>query len=214
MTTAEREDPTAPSLRLHSEADLEDCRTLLGRLVRLDAGPVRLQVTTVGATIWARPLGVLLRRDLRAHLSVPDRTVDAGELLARLGSGPEVVLPDARDVDWHATLPPGVGWRLLDSVPTSALHGLLEQATRLVRAAADPAAAGDSLLQRDAVTVSDEHDEVTVGMREVAVLYRLGLLTASTPDELVRVSATGSWTRVAARHGTVYQRRGSALGLS
>lgn len=218
MTTAESTPPPVPggSLWCDSARDRDDLLTLLGRLVRLDAGPVRLQAPAggPGTTFWARPLGVLLRRDLGGRLSVPDRTVDAEALMARVGSGAEVVLPAARDSDWRATLPPRTGWRLLDSVPTAALVGLVEQAARLVRAAADPASAGDALLQRDAVTVSDEHDEITVGMRAVTVLHRLGLLTASTPDELVRVGVTGSWTRVAARHGTVYQRRGSVLGLS
>lgn len=228
MTTAEPPagdivggtDPTAgavarrASLRLATERDREDCLMFLGRLIRLDGGPVRLTATPEGATMWARPLGVLLRRDVRGALDLPDRTVDATELLTQVEKGAAVTLPAERNGDWRATLPPPVGWRLLDSVPTAALSALLAQTARLVRAAADPGRAGDSLLQQDAMTVSDDQDEVTVGLREVTVLHRLGLLAGPTSGESVRVGVTPAWIRVAARHGTVYRRRAAALGLT
>lgn len=218
-------------LHPRAEADLTDCSTFLHRLVRLDpSGLVRVQRSGEYVTFWAQPLGVVLRHDVRADTSAADRTVAAAALLAavddaavgtsRLGpaiDGSAVVripLPMSRDVDWRGSLPPRRGWSALDAVPVAALRGLAGRAGDLVRAHPDPAAAAESLLDQEALRVSGGAETVLVPLRTVAVLSRMGFLGADGASTApVRVACTPSWARLAARHGTVYQRR-TGVGLS
>lgn len=191
--------------------DLADCCTLLVRLIRLDAaGVVRLQHAGNHVTLWAQPLGVVVRREVRARLGVADRTVSAAELLAAVDdpAGGSVRLPLPNERAWRVSLPPRTGWSILDEVPVEVLQKLADNAGRLVRAAEDPAAAGESLLDQEAVRVSRGAEEVVLPMRVVTVLNRMGFLGPHGQlADVVRVACTPTWTRVAARHGTAYERR-------
>lgn len=205
-------------LRPDGREDLTDCRTLLTRLVRLDStGLVRLQRADGRVRLWARPLAVVVRRDVRAQLTVQDRTVSAAQLLAAVDtcSAGDVRLPAPRDEAWGVTLPPPrAGWSRLDAVPVDVLRNLADGAGRTVRAAADPAAAGKLLLDREILRVSRDTDEVVLPVRVVVVLNRVGFLGASGhAADVVQVACTSAWVRLAARHGTAYHRRG-APGLS
>lgn len=204
-------------LRPAGREDLTDCAAFLARLLRLDAAAlVRLQPAGDQMSIWGQPLGVVVRREIRAGLNVSDRTVSAAELLAALGplaTGP-TQLPAARDAAWRTTLPPRAGWSVLDAIPVGVLRGLADRAGQVVQGARDPTLAGEALLDQEALRVSHGGEEVVLAIRLIVVLIKTGLLGAGGQSaDLVRVAATPAWARVAARHGTVYQRR-SGLGLS
>lgn len=198
--------------------DLTDCSTLLTRLTRLDAaGLVRLQQTGDHVTLWAQPLGVVVRRQVRARMTVDDRTFLSVQLLAAVDCAADaaVQLPAPRDESWRVTLPPLAGWSALDAVPVRVVRHLAVGAGRVVRGARDPAAAGESLLDREALRVAHGADEVTLPVRVVVVLARMGFLGGyEHSEDAVRVACTPAWTRVAARHGTAYQRRGGLGRLS
>ena len=193
-------------------ADLTDCSTLLIRMLRLDAvGLVRLQQVGENVSLWAQPLGVVVRREIRARMTVGDRTVSAAELLTAVtaDTAGAVALPAPRDEAWRVTLPPRSGWSVLDSVPVQVIRDLADSAGRVVRAATDPVGAGESLLDQETLRVSQGGDVVVVPLRVVAVLNRMGFVGAEGHSaDVVRVACTPAWTRLAARHGTVYQRRG------
>ncbi len=203
---------TDAHLRPASEQDLTDSRTLLDRLLRLDPGAaVRLQDLSGTVSLWAQPLGVVVRRDVRGALDVGDRTVPGGALAVALAQAAACVrLPGGVDATWRVTLPPRAGWEPMDEVPARALRDLTREAGALVRSAADPAAAGETLLDQEALRVSAAGEQVVLTVRLVVVLSRLGFL-GGRPDEVVRIACTPAWARVAARHGTAYQRR-STLG--
>ena len=204
-------------LRARAPEDLTDCSVLLSRLTRLDAvGLVRLQQAGEFVTFWASPLEVVIRAEIRAQMNVGDRTMPAVELLAAVGApaGGSVRLPPARDAGWRVTLPPRAGWSDLDVVPAEVVRDLADSAGRAVRAAADPVIAGGSLLDQEALRVSGGGDEVVLPVRVVIVLHRLGFLGAATaPAAVMRVACSPAWIRLAARHGTAYQRR-NGLSLS
>jgi hypothetical protein len=62
--------------------------------------------------------------------------------------------------------------------------------------------------------VSHGTDEVVLPVRVVVVLERMGFLDGDGRSaDVVRVACTPAWIRVAARHGTAYQRR-AGRGLS
>lgn len=232
MTSRER------VLRPATAEDLADCAAFLARLVRLDdSALVRLQASAQQVTpaaarprvtsragrphvmLWAAPLGVVLRLDLRAAVHPPDTTVAAVALLAAVDAAAEpidVALPAARDGDWRRTLPPAQDWVPLDEVPADVVRRLADTAARVVREAADPETAGEALLDQQTLLVSAGEYEVSVPVRVVTALARMGFLGSEgsdLPADVVRIGCTPTWLRAAARHGTVYLRRGGD-GLS
>lgn len=207
---------TEAQLRLTSDQDLTDVRTLVDRLLRLDRlAVIRLQDAEGTVSLWAAPVGVVVRRDVRGSLDIGDRTVPGEALAAALAEqGARVRLPAGVDTTWRATLPPRAGWQPLDDVPAQALRALTHAAGARVREAADPVVAGESLLDQEALRVSTDDQQVVLTVRSVVVLGRLGFL-GDAPSEVVRVSCTPAWARIAARHGTAYQRRSTiGFGLS
>lgn len=200
----------APRLRLAGPEPLTDCQTLLGRLVAADpAALVRLQASGPSVAVWAQPLGVVVRRDITGTLDVADRTVAAADLWQRLRGNP-AELPAADDTAWRVSLPPRTGWELLDEVPVEALHQLALGAASLLPTATDPA----GLYDQTVLTVSAAAGAVSLRLRVVLALDRLGFLPADSTGEVARVACTPAWARVATRIGTAYQRRVSVgLGL-
>ena len=201
-------------LHLRGPEDLTDCSTLLNRLVRLDpTGLVRLQHDAEKVSLWAQPLNVVVRREVHGRMTVADRTVSAAAMLVAVDGPGSVLLPPPRDRAWTVTLPPRGGWAALDVVPVAELRQLTARAARVVREASDPSGAGESLLDQETLRVAGGTDEVVLPLRVVVVLTRLGFLgPAGQTVDVVRVACTPTWTRLAARHGTVYQRR-AGLGL-
>lgn len=202
--------PVSEQLHLAGPEPLTDCRTLLGRLVAVDpAALVRLQASGPRVSVWAQPLGVVVRRDITGTLDVADRTVGAAGLQRRLQHD-LADLPAADDTAWRVSLPPRTGWDLLDEVPVEALHQLAREAAALLPTAPDPA----GLYDQTVLTVSSAAGEVSLRLRVVVALDRLGFLPADPTGEVARVSCTPAWARIATRIGTAYQRRVSvALGL-
>ena len=218
------------SLQLAGLEETTDCRTFLARLLRLgDDAVVRLRERPAPPelpqlTVWAQPVGVIVSRQLRGRVEPADRSVRAAELLSALEAVPvpaagepaptgprPVLLPAARDQDWRGWLPPPQGWLMLDVVPVRVLAELAERSADAVRTAPDPVRAGEAMLDQPALRVSRLDEEVTLPLRAVTVLDRMGFLgPAGGPADIVRVTCTRTWTRVVARHGTIYVRRAPA----
>ncbi|CAN5270318.1 hypothetical protein BH20ACT5_BH20ACT5_23770 [soil metagenome] len=214
-------------LRPATPGDLADGAAFLARLVRLeDSAVVRLIAGADRVTLWSATLGVLLRRDLRGLLAPSDTTVTAVQLFAAVeaaGADSTVALPPARDGQWRRTLPPARDWMLLDEVPAEVIRRLAATAARLVREAPAPATAGEAVLDQQTLLVSAGGHEVSVPVRVVTALTRMGFLgpdsgvsgvdnlgSGVADPDVVRFGCTPTWLRAASRHGTVYLRRGGA----
>lgn len=197
-------------LHLAGAEPLTDCQTLLARLVAVDpAALVRLQASGPRVSVWAQPLGVVVRWDITGTLDVVDRTVAAAGLRQRLQRD-RAELPAADDTAWRVSLPPRTGWEFLDEVPVEALHQLAREAAALLPTAPDPV----GLYDQTVLTVSSTAAEVSLRLRVVVALDRLGFLPADPTGQMARVSCTPAWARIATRIGTAYQRRTSVgLGL-
>jgi hypothetical protein len=74
------------------------------------------------------------------------------------------------------------------------------------------AAAGESLLDHESLTVSGAGRTAVVPLRVLGALTRMGFLGEAA--EPVVVSAVAGWTRVAAAYGSAYQHTGPDLALT
>jgi hypothetical protein len=193
-------------------SDPRDMGVFLARLVRLDASAVvRVRPTgTDHLTLWARlPFDVLAARTVAGDWP-DDATVAAADLLAVVSGGGTFELPRRRDAEWRGSLPPERGWQHLDAIPADVVRKLVEAGGRAFRAAGDAVAqvAGESLLDHETLRVSGENSpEVAVPFRLLLGLARMAFLG----EEPVTVAVVGAWVRLAADHGVVYRRTGSAL---
>jgi hypothetical protein len=206
-------------LRLAGSAETADLASFLGRVVALDPAAVaRLRAVGDRVTAYVRlPFGVLVSRTVAGAADPPDVTVGAGDLLAVLdpaGAGPVVRWPRRRDVEWRAALPPAEGWRRLDSVPGDVVRALVRAGRDALRAvpAGAAAAAGESLLDHESLTVSGAGRTAVLPLRVLGALTRMGFLGDGA--EPVAVSAAGGWTRLAAPYGSAYQHTTSGLALA
>jgi hypothetical protein len=222
-------------------AERKDLASFLGRAVGLDpAAVVRLRGGDERVTAYVRlPFGVLVSRTVGGSSSPADVTVGAAELLAALdpagaldqpaapldgpadgpaaGIGGELVeWPPRRDVDFRAALPPADGWVPLDSVPGDVIRALVRAGRDALRSvpAGSAAAAGESLLDHESLTVSGSGRTAVLPLRVVGALTRMGFLGGDPAADAVLVSATGGWTRLAAPFGSAYQHAAPALGLT
>jgi hypothetical protein len=197
-------------LTFGSASDRADAGAFLARVSRLDpAAPVRLRCDGGVIALWAwLPLEVLATRVVRGD-GPADATVEARSLLAALTSDAGAVpLPARRDADWPGALPSAAGARELDEVPAAVVRDLLAAGERTFReasAGADPRAVGDALLDQDVLTVSAGEDSVTIPLRLLLGLARMGFLG----DDPLRVGVAGGWVRAAASYGVGYRRRSS-----
>ena len=205
-------------------SDPRDLGVFLARLVRLDPSTlVRGRPAGTGhLTLWARlPFDVLAARTV-AGTWPEDATVAAADLLAVVsgagslgGAGPlegagSFELPRRRDADWRGSLPPERGWQHLDAIPADVVRKLVEAGERAFRAAGEAVAqaAGESLLDHETLRVSGGNGpEVAVPFRLLLGLARMAFLG----EEPVTVAVLGAWVRLAADHGVIYRRTGSAL---
>ena len=226
-------------LRPAGAADQGDLASFLGRVVALEpAAVVRLRAAGDRVTGYVRlPFSVLVSRTVAGTADPPDVTVGAADLLHALdpvGSGTSgacpvgaglvgtgaaaagVPWPARRDMDWRAALPPIAGWQRLDAVPGDVIRTLVRAGRDALRAvpAGSAAAAGESLLDHESLTVSGAGRTAVLPLRVVGALSRLGFLGGDAEADLVVVSATGGWVRLAGAYGSAYQRTAPGLGLS
>jgi hypothetical protein len=206
-------------LRLATATETADLTSFLGRLVALDpAAVVRLRSAAARVTAYARlPFGVLVSRTVAGDADPVDVTLGAGELLTALerGSDPDAVAwPARRDMDWRAALPPVDGWVRLDSVPGDVVLKLVRAGRDALRAvpAGSAAAAGESLLDHESLTVTGAGRSAVLPLRVLGSLTRMGFLRDG--GEPVVVSVAAGWTRLAGAYGSAYQRTAPGLALS
>lgn len=203
-------------LRPAGPADRGDLASFLGRAAALDPAAVtRLRAGGDRVTAFVRlPFGVLVSRTVAGVADPADVTVAAAGLLAALGDTESVAWPPRRDVDWRAALPPAEGWQRLDAVPGDVLRALVRAGRAALSAVPGgaSAAAGESLLDHESLTVSGAGRTVALPLRVLSALIRMGFL-GGDPDVVV-VSAAGSWVRLAGPYGSAYQRTSPGLGLS
>jgi hypothetical protein len=208
----------AGGLRPDGPAERGDLASFLGRAAGLDpAAVVRLRGACDRVTAYVRlPFGVLVSRTVGGSAEPADVTVGAAELLAALdGAGP-VGWPSRRDVEFRAALPPAGGWVALDSVPGDVVRALVRAGRDALRAvpAGSAAAAGESLLDHESLTVSGAGRTAVLPLRVVGALTRMGFLGGDPAADAVVVSASGGWTRLAAPFGSAYHHTAPALGLT
>ena len=194
-----------------------DLGAFVARVVRLDqAALVRLQGSGGAVTAWAAtPFDVLATRTVHGTMEPADVTAPAANLLTAL------TVERAGTVDpgfgglWLGELPPAEGWQPVDAVPASELEGLTERGLAVARENAGPLGPPASLLDQTVLTVSaGARPAVKVPLRCLFALSGMGFLGDSGPgEEVVRVSATGTWLRLDARYGAVVRRRITALPL-
>jgi hypothetical protein len=220
-------------LRLGGAADRGDLASFLGRAVALDpAALARVRVAGERVTAWVRlPFGVLVSRTVSGSADPADVTVGAADLLTALDppprdaarppppdgpAGDAVRWPGRRDVEWRAALPPAAGWQRLDSVPADVLRALVRAGRDALRAvpAGAAAAAGESLLDHESLTVSGAGQTAVLPLRVLSALTRMGFLGGDPSADVVLVSAAGGWTRLAGAYGSAYQHTTPTRGLT
>ena len=179
---------------------------------------VRGLAVAVRVTAYARlPFGVLVSRTVTGDADPADVTVGAGDLLTALDRGerPDAVAwPAGRDMDWRAALPPVDGWVRLDSVPGDVVLKLVRAGRDALRAvpAGASAAAGESLLDHESLTVTGAGRTAALPLRVLGSLTRMGFV--GDGGEPVVVSVAAGWTRLAGAYGSAYQHTVPGLALS
>jgi hypothetical protein len=206
-------------LRLAGSAEAADLASFLGRLVALDpAAVVRLRSAAARVTAYARlPFGVLVSRTVAGVGDPADVTVGAGDLLSALDRGERpgpVGWPARRDREWRTALPPADGWVRLDSVPGDVVLKLVRAGRDALRAvpAGAMAAAGESLLDHESLTVTGAGRTAVLPLRVLGSLTRMGFL--GDGGEPVVVSVAAGWTRLAGAYGSAYQHTVPGLAIS
>jgi hypothetical protein len=215
--------------------EVADLAAFCARVLRLDpAALVRLRQVDDRLTAYSRlPLDVLVSRTVHGGWPGFDRTVGAADLLAALeaaepgadqpagaggpaGGGFDVAR--GRDAEWRGSLPPVAGWRRLDAVPVAEVENAVRAgmaAFDTVRGGPDATAIGESLLDHEALTVTDGEHRAVLPLRVLHAVWRMGFLGAEPRRAGAEcpVSVAGGWARLAAPHGTAYHRAGPGLSL-
>jgi len=217
----DRDGPAVLSVPDSGERD--DLAAFAARVVRLDqAALVRLCAEVRAGqdyvSAWSpTPFDTLVSRSVRGTIQPADLTVAAPTLLAALAVDRAATVDPGPPVPtWGVELPPPDGWHAVDDVPAAELDRLAERGLALARENTGPLGPPTSLLDQVVLTVSAPaaaaHAPVKVPLRCLLALSGMGFLGAGTED-VVRVSATGSWMRLDARYGAVVRRRITALPL-
>ena len=186
-------------------------------------GLARVRLIGETATVLVRlPFGVLVSRTVTAARRDADAdvTVRSAELLAWLDGGSD--MPEARDLEWRAGLPPPSGWRRIETLPDDVIRGLVRTGALALKDAAERegvpgaqprAEVADALLDSVVLTATDESGaSAQLTLRAVSALTRMGFLPRGGH---AYVDAAGRWVRLVAEYGTVYlERPGHALRLN
>ncbi|HJQ45507.1 MAG TPA: hypothetical protein VJ870_04155 [Amycolatopsis sp.] len=213
---------TVIELRVADTSDRETLAAFVARAVRLD-GQCVVRLRNRGAEddpvveAWVTtPFEVLATRAVHGEVRPNDVTVSGGELLAALtvARGETMDPGPPRDLMWHAELPIGGRWQVVDDVPVRVVSELTDRGVALARDNAGPHGTPPaSLMDQPVLTVSGAGIEVKIPMRSLFALSGMGFVDSSIPDDVVRVTATGSWLRLDARYGAVLRRRQALLPL-
>ncbi len=222
-------------LTLASAADAADVAAFAARLLRLDeAAVVRLQQRDDGLVgLWGTTgFDVLATRAVCGSVIPADVVCDGAVLRREAGDGRLAIDPGfALDSAWRGALPPRSGYRQVDDVPLRTVVDLAQRGAELAKA---PVGTGHgpvtSLLDQVVLEVSDETGAGSVGiaLRSLFALTGMGFarerggrpISESSArediadDEPVRVRASGTWIRLDARFGSVYQRRGDQFAVT
>jgi hypothetical protein len=213
------ESTVATELHIPDGADRETLGAFVARAVRLD-GQCAVRLRNRGEDVvegWVvTPFEVLATRAVHGQIAPRDVTVSGNELLAALTVAPgERMDPGpARDLMWHAELPAGGQWQHIDDLPVGVVGELTDRGVTLARENAGPHGTPPaSLMDQTVLTVTGEDLEVKIPMRCLFALSGMGFVDSSIADDVVRVTATGSWLRLDARYGAVLRRRQALLPL-
>ncbi|MFT4199293.1 hypothetical protein [Gordonia sp. (in: high G+C Gram-positive bacteria)] len=220
-------------LTLASAADAGDVAAFSRRLLRLDeAAVVRLRQRADGLVgLWGTTgFDVLATRAVFGTLTPADVVCDAHVLGDAAGTGTLSIDPGfGLESAWRGALPPQTGYRQIDDVP---LRTVVDLAQRGAALAKDPVGGGHgpvtSLLDQVVLEVSDGDGSVGIALRSLFALTGMGFardrhgkaisesstLADIADDEPVRVRAGGTWIRLDARFGAVYQRRGDQFSVT
>jgi hypothetical protein len=201
---------------------LAETAPLLRRAVSLDpASIVRVRSDGERVAAFVRlPFAVLAARTVQVDEPVApfDIAVRAAELLAWL-DGEQAEAPTSRDAQWRTAVPPTTGWKRIDTVPDTEVRPLVRSGALTLKAAAERegvpgaqprAEVADALLDSVVLTVSDASQSVSVNLRLLSALTRLGFLPRGGH---IAVDVAGRWLRVAAAYGSVYAER-PGMGLT
>lgn len=211
-------------LRLADPTERDDLGAFTARVVRLDeSAAVRLTSAGERVTVWARtPFDVLVTRSVAGRLDGGTAvTAQASSLLTALAVERAEEIDPGPAAPWLDELPPSDGWSRVDDVPAGELDTLADRGLALAREHAGPMGPPASLMDQTVLTVTPPESDrpVRVPMRVLFAMSGMGFLgSGPSPDgpdgPRVRVSASGSWTRLDARYGAVVLRRVTSLPLT
>lgn len=205
----------ADHLRFQDPASLGDLRVYLERLGVAGAPDVRLLgrgavLAAFGSTQAPRDLGdqtpavlvmraVALARPTELDVLVPVRALL--DRIARLGpADTELELPpDEISAAWAGVLPPRAGWEPAEALDAASLATVAREGASRV-AAALPSDPGEAVLRRVRAGVWNAMIAPGIPAAAAFAADALGFLHEETR---LRVSRTGSWTRLTATRGDV-----------
>jgi hypothetical protein len=204
-----------------ASAQLFDTAPLLRRAVSLDPRSlVRVRLRADSVTSFVRlPFNVLVGRTVKVQWDGDeiDSVVVARELLAWL-DGAAVKPPTSWDALWRGPIPPGGGWRRVETIPDSVVRNLVRKGASALQEAAQRegvpgsqprAEVADALLDSVVVTAQAGGLRAEVTLRTLSALTRMAFMP---PGSRAAIDVSGRWLRVAAEYGSVYaERRGSGL---
>lgn len=222
MAEQEVAEQEVTGLQVADPGERADLGAFTARVVRLDPDAVvRLRCRDGRVELWAQtPFDALVSRSARGELAPPHLTVGASDLLAALTVERGCRVDPGRPMAprWRGALPPADGWRALEDVPITELESLAERGLAVARE--NPGLRGKpppTLLDQTVLTVSAEGVTVGVPMSCLFALAGMGFLGESGGregfDSTVRISVTGTWLRLDARHGAVLRCRHALLPL-
>jgi hypothetical protein len=199
----------------------EDLGAFVARAVRLEQQALIRMRNRPGAErvdVWAAtPFDVLCTRAVGGSVEPGDVTVSGSELLAALTVTPAETMDPGppRDIMWRSELPPAEGWRWVDDLPAGTVGEVAERGVDLAKENVGPKGTPPaSLMDQEVFTVSGAGLDVKIPLRCLFALSSMGFLGSAPPEgEIVRVSATDSWTRLDSRFGAVLRRRHALLPL-
>jgi hypothetical protein len=204
-----------------ASAQLFDTAPLVRRAVSLDPRSlVRVRLSADSVTSFVRlPFNVLVGRTIKVHWDGDeiDCVVVGRELLAWL-DGATVKPPASWDALWRGPVPPGGGWRRVETIPDSVVRNVVRKGASALPEVAQRegvpgsqprAEVADALLDSVVVTAQAGGLRAEVTLRTLSAVTRMAFMP---PGSRAASDLSGRWLRVAAEYGSVYaERRGSGL---
>lgn len=207
---------------------------MIERALKMDASAL-VRVRKSGSTsvdiFVSTPLSVIAMQRIPGALpEEADGAVvmasDAKRALANFQPGDDAItIGPTLNLMWTGTLPPLIGYEVLDTVPADTFRQLHTDMGRENREESGPMGVARSLLDQTLLTVRPGDQEeagepgrssVDISGRVVAAVGGLGIATAPRHADLaeydfVRVSANASWIRIDALFGTLFTPRPGGL---